>query len=504
VLAAVLAYVIVDKVKISNRASAVQPVLSNAHEIPRPAAVSATNTAMFNPSRHSIAVLPFVDMSETKDQEYFSDGLAEELIDMLAKTPGLHVIARTSSFSFKGKSDDVPTIAAKLKVANLLEGSVRKSGNRLRVSTQLVRATDGEHLWSETYDRELRDVFKVQDQIAESVVTALKLKLSPGQESSPSRPSNTDAYFHYLLAQQYVTRGGLDGYRRAVAAYRSAVASDPHYAAAYAGLAVAEAYLADGIGDSAGLDRASAAADRAIALAPHEAQGYAARGFLRSTWAWDWTGAQADLAKALELDPNDASVLRRHSFLSLQEGRRSEAITTGRKLVELDPLSAPAWDSLALVLMVSGDYTAAREALRQALAIDPARVFTLHRAAIIELLDRRPREALAAAQKLRADDDGSQAFRLQDITLAEYSLGHAKQSQQALDEMIAHNAKGAPYTIAVAYAWRGEPDKAFDWLERAYQQRDGGLAGLKIDPVIASLHGDPRYEAMLKKINLSP
>jgi TolB-like protein/DNA-binding winged helix-turn-helix (wHTH) protein/Flp pilus assembly protein TadD len=503
-LVVVLTFVIADKVRTSKRSPAVKPVVSDAREARTHAVADASNTATFNPPPHSIAVLPFVDMSETKDQEYFSDGLAEELIDMLAKTPGLHVIARTSSFSFRGKADDVPTIAAKLKVATVLEGSVRKSGKRLRVSTQLVRAADGEHLWSETYDRELKDIFKVQDEIAESVVTALKLKLSPGQESTPSRPSSTDAYFQYLLGQQYVTRGGLDGYKRAVSAYRSAVALDPHYAAAYAGLAVAAAFLADATGDNAGLDRAFAAAERAIALSPHEALGYGTRGFLRSTWAWDWAGAQSDFAKALELNPNDPSVLRRYSVLLWQVGRRVEAITVGRKLVELDPFSAPAWDVLALAMMVDGDYAAARDALRHALAIDPARVFNLHRAAILELLEHKPREALATSQKLRTDDGASRAFRVLDIAMAEYSLGHAKESQQALDEAIADFAKAAPYGIAVAYAWRGKPDKAFDWLESAYQWRDGALASIQGDPVIASLRGDPRYDAILRKINLSP
>jgi len=449
----------------------------------------------------SIAVLPFVDMSEKKDQEYFSDGLAEELLDLLAKTPGLHVIARTSSFSFKGKSDDIPTIAAKLKVANILEGSVRKSGNRLRVTTQLVRATDGEHLWSETYDRELKDVFKVQDEIAGAVVAALKLKLSPTQGSSPRRSSNTDAYLQYLLGQQYFTHGSDEDLRRAAAAYHNAIALDPRYAAAYSGLAYAEAYLVDVTGDAAGIQRAEAAAARAIELAPDQAMGYTARGDLRFGNYWDWTGAQADYSRALELDPNDPFVLRRYSILLSYLGRLPESIAAARRATELDPFSAPAWNVLGSNLSLSGENPAAREALRRALAINPAYIYALNSLGTVELLDRKPAQALATFQQM-APDSAYLTFRLTGTAMAEHSLGHDTQSRQALDQAIEVGARSAAYQIAEACAWRGEVDQAFLWLERAYRQRDGGLAALKVDPPFESLRGDPRFKAMLKKINL--
>jgi len=457
---------------------------------------AAAGTLTFSPSPRSIAVLPFADMSEKKDQEYFADGLAEELLDLLAKTPGLHVIARTSSFSFKGKSDDIPTIAAKLKVANILEGSVRKSGNRLRISTQLVRAADGEHLWSETYDRQLKDVFEVQDQIADAVVTALKLKLSPGQESSPSRSLNTDAYLQYLLGQERLSRNNFSDFRGAVDAYRSAISLDPHYAAAYAGLAFAEAFVADVTGETAGLKRAAAAAERAIALAPNQARGYAARGVRRAAWEWDWTGAQADFAKALELDPNDPTVLQHYSAVLASLGRVREAITLARTAADIDPFSVRAWFYLTFWLAYSGDLGAARDACRHALELDPMNGRALASLGTVELLDRKPAEALVAFDKER--DDG----RFTGIAMAEHSLGRARESRQALDEAIAKTAHGSAYQIAEAHAWRGETDKAFEWLERAYRQRDGGLAGLKVDPLLESLRTDSRYRAMLKKINL--
>jgi TolB-like protein/DNA-binding winged helix-turn-helix (wHTH) protein/Tfp pilus assembly protein PilF len=486
VLAVGLAYLAVDRFWISKHVPASRPATPTT--LPGTGAIAAV-------AEKSIAVLPFADMSEKKDQEYFADGLAEELLDFLGKTQGLHVVARTSSFSFKGKSDDIPTIAEKLKVANVLEGSVRKSGDR-------VRGTDGKHLWSETYDLELRDIFIVQDAIATAVVTALKLQLSPGQRSSRSRFVNTNSYLQYLLGQQYFARGSVEDLGRALGAYRQAIALDPNFAAARAGLAVAEAYLADDTGDSAGLERAQAAAERAISLAPDDALGYAARGFLRFNFAWDWSGAQADFSRALELDPNDLFVLRRYSALLTYLGRLPEGIAIARNAAELDPLSPQAWNTLAWNLIPSGDLAAAREALGYALTIDPMYGYALYNLGSIELVEHRPTEALQVFRRIPADRAGPLGWRLAGIAIAEHLLGHAKESQQALDEAIAKVSQSAAYQIAEAYAGRGEPDQAFEWLERAYRQRDGGLTGLRRDPLLISLRSDPRYKAMLKKINL--
>jgi TolB-like protein len=462
------------------------------------ASVKETATAM----EKSIAVLPFIDMSEKRDQEYFADGLAEELLDLLAKTPGLHVIARTSSFSFKGKSDDIPTIAAKLKVATILEGSVRRSGDHLRVTTQLVRAADGEHIWSETYDREIKDIFTVQDEIAAAVTAALKLKLSPAQTSTPSRSANADAYVQYMLGQQYFNHGSVESYRRAVDAYHEALRLDPGYAAAYAGLAYAEYYRADATGDQAGLGRAQAAAERAIELAPDLAIGYAARGDLRGNILWDFPGARRDYAHAYELDPNDPFVLRRYSLLLQSLLQTAEATRLAHRATELDPFSAAAWRNLAYALLTEGDLAGARSAAQHALAIDPSAILNISVASTIELLDHHP-EAARAGWPAITDDEEGMAFRLTLLACAEHSLGHKAESQRALDETIAKSAPYAAYQIASVYAWRGEKDLAFQWLERAYRQRDGGLAGMKADPVLASLHGDARFKALLKKINLA-
>ena len=278
------------------------------------------------PDAHSIAVLPFVNLSPDREQAYFSDGLSEELLNMLGQVPQLRVIARTSSFSFKDKTVDVATIARALNVASVLEGSVRKSGNTLRISAQLVRASDSTALWSAIYDREITDVFKVQDEIAAAVVAALKVKLLPAQRvANPHRTADAQAYTLYLRGNEFFNRASADGYRRAVEAYRQAIALDPGYAAAYAGLAVAEVYDADSAETTAENDAAKqrglAAADKAIALAPGLADGYTARGWMRSNFTWEWTGAQADLERALAIDPSNSTVQRRYGQLLASQGR---------------------------------------------------------------------------------------------------------------------------------------------------------------------------------------
>jgi serine/threonine-protein kinase len=453
--------------------------------------------ASFAPPMRSVAVLPFVDMSENKDQGYFSDGLAEELLDLLAKTPGLLVIARTSSFAFKDKSDDIPTIARKLNVANILEGSVRKSGNRLRITTRLIRASTAEQLWYESYDRELKDVFDVQDEIAGAVAAHLKLALAPNSQDPARRTSNTEAYNQYLLGQQAFNRGNLDGYRLAIEAYHRAIALDPDYVAPYEGLTAAEFFVADQTGDTAGYRRADEAADRAVAIGPEDASSYAARGFIRYAIRWDWAGAQADFEKAIALDPGDARFQQRYGELLATEGRMAEAIATTRKAIELDPSSHSAWQTLTTYLVSTRDFAAAREASRRALEISPQSDFSLNDLGTLQLLEGRAQDALETFRKI--DNEG---FRLSSVAMAEHTLGHARESQQALEQLTAQHATEAAFQIAEIYAWRGEKNKAFDWLERAYRQRDGGLSDIKTDPPLAALRDDPRYKAFLRKMNL--
>jgi len=444
----------------------------------------------------SIAVLPFVDMSQAQDQEYFSDGLSEELLNLLAQLPQLRVIARTSSFSFKGKGADVATIAKALGVAHVLEGSVRKSGNTLRVTAQLIRADDSSHLWSQSYDRELTDVFQVQDEIAGEVVAALKVRLLPEQAlTNTHRGANVEAYNQYLLGNSFFERATYENWQRAIPAYRQAIALDPGYAAAYAALARVEAAAADYMGDASGMERALAAADKSIALAPDMVDGYLSRGTTRLAHTRDWRGAQDDYEKALALAPGHSGLHVAYGRLMIALGRMPDAIATTRKATALDPLSSNAWVQLGRLLNASADYPAARQALDRALAIAPESVRAHFHRGMNSQFTGKLEEALA-------DYRQAGAYENPGVAMVEHTLGRPTESQRALDKAIAGFAQGGAYQIADVYAWRGEKDKAFEWLDRAVAQRDGGLSYIQIDPLVASLRDDARYKVLLEKMGL--
>jgi tetratricopeptide (TPR) repeat protein len=384
----------------------------------------------------------------------------------------------------------------------VLEGSVRKAGKRLRITAQLIRADNGYHLWSQTYDRDDTDVFAVQDDIAKAVVSALQVKLSTGAQETGSRgTTNTEAYNQYLLGRQLYRRDSFEGYRLAVEAYGKAIALDPNYAAAYAGLAVAEALNEDFNGVPGGYERAGSDVDKAIALAPMDANVYAARSYIRAYVLWDWSGAQADIEKALVLDPHSGDVQYHYALILRALGRLPEAIAAQKKATELDPLSSNAWDLLGRFYTANRNYAPADAALVRSIEIEPTRVMALFYLGTLRLLQGNAQEALEAFRKLNKDKDNPQ-LSLLGIAMAEHTLGHAKDSQQALDEPIAKHALIVAYQIAEAFAWRGEKDRAFEWLERAQNQRDFGLIAIKTDPLLKSLHADPRFNALLRKMNL--
>jgi TolB-like protein/Tfp pilus assembly protein PilF len=446
----------------------------------------------------SIAVLPFVNMSSDREREYFSDGLTEEMIDLLSQVPDLRVPARTSSFYFKGKSEKLADIAHELGVAYVLEGSVREAGKRLRITAQLIRADTGYHLWSQSYDRDDTDVFAVQDDIAKAVVGALKLKLGTGTQVIGARgTTNIEAYNQYLLGRQFERLHSLEGYRHAVEAYRNTISRDPNYAAAYGGLAVAEARVADNTGDPRGIERAASDVEKALVLAPNDSNGYVSRARLRSGFLWDWSGAQADIEKALTLDPRNGDAQIGSARLLAALGRLPEAIAAQKKATALDPLSSNAWKYLGFLYTETGDYTAADAALSRAIEIEPTLVFAFTYVANLRLLEGKDQEALEAFRKI--DPEG---FRLPGIAMTEHTLGHARESQQALEELLARHSQESGYQIAQVFAWRGEHDQAFGWLERAYRQHDGGLADIKGDPLLKPLRADPRFSALLREMRL--
>jgi TolB-like protein/class 3 adenylate cyclase/Flp pilus assembly protein TadD len=446
----------------------------------------------------SIAVLPFVNLSGDKDQEFFSDGLADELIDLLAKTPALKVIARSSSFAFKGKTEDIQLISRKLNVSNILEGSVRRSGTRLRVTIALVQASTGQNIWSDTYDREMRDIFDLQDDIARAVVGSLRAQFLPASKPTAIyQTSNPDAYVQYLLGREYRNHSNIAGFRLAAAAYQRAITLDPNYAAAYAGLSITEYQVADLNNDAAGFRRSKEAADRAVALAPENGAGYFARGFLRHRREWLWAGALADFEKALSIDPGNGEVRREYGLLLYNLGRIRDAIAEVNRAVDLDPLSGDSWAYLQRMHYANGDRTAADNAARRAIELQPNSSRALVAYGSSQLLEGNASEALNAFQKI--DDPG---LRLTNEAMAEHTLGRESDSINHLRTAVDKAGDDSAYQIAQAHAWRGEKEAAFTWLDRAYQNRDGGLLLIKNDALLVSLRQDLRFQKLLLRLNL--
>src|SRR5688572_25743590 len=320
----------------------------------------------------SIAVMPFADMSAGKDQEYFADGLSEELLNLLAKIPDLRVAARTSAFKFKGEKIDVKEVAQKLNVAHILEGSVRKSGNKVRITAQLVKATDGYHLWSQTYDRTLDDIFVVQDDIAGEVVKALKLTLLGPTSVTRSRPVDPEAYNLALQGRFFLERRSRKDLERAVEYFRRSFERDPGYAPAWAGLSEAYARQADNgfVPVADGYRRAREAAEKALALDPQLVDAHLAMGWIQTTYDWDWAAADASFRKALDLEPGSAQALRSAGIQAMTLGRWNEAIDLANKTIERDPLRPNYYNNLGLALLAVNRDAEAEAAFRKALELD--------------------------------------------------------------------------------------------------------------------------------------
>ena len=448
----------------------------------------------------SIAVLPFADMSAQRDQEYFSDGLAEELLNSLAKIPGLRVAARTSSFQFKGKTEDLRTIAGKLNVSTILEGSVRTQGERVRITAQLIKASDGFHLWSETYDRELRDIFAVQDDIARAVAGSLQVALLGSAKPAPSgKDTNVEAYNAVLQGRYFAERRSKENTERAVGYFEQASKLDPNYAPAWAGLARVRLNQI-GAGDlpvAEGRSKAREAADRALALDPNLADAHLADASIKMNYDWNWSGADAAIQRALALEPGHAAALDRAGGLACALGRFDEALRLGRRAAALDPLRPATWGNLGYCAVRAGKWEESAAALRKALELTPERPNTHAHLGRILLAQSRPEEALTEIEL-----DASPLWRMHGLALAYHALGRKKEADAALAQFITKYQEDGAFQVAEIYAFRGDADRAFEWLERAYAQRDGGLTEMKGDFLLKSLERDPRYVAMLKKMRL--
>jgi eukaryotic-like serine/threonine-protein kinase len=451
----------------------------------------------------SIAVLPFADMSSGKDQEYFSDGLAEELTNELAKVPGLKVTGRSSAFQFKGKNEDLRAVGQKLNVANILEGSVRQEGSHVRITAELTKVNDGFQLWSEEYNAELKDIFAVQDQIARAVAQALQIKLLGANATSAamaSRVTNPDAYQAYLQANYFLNRGSEKAnYDKALAYADQAIKLDPNYSPAWAlRSSVFEGLAEDAFVDAgSGMRRAREDAEQAIALDPRSADGYLALAAVRLLYDFDWEGAEAALNKAALLQPGTADVLSARADLAEVRGHLDEAIELRKRTVALDPLCSSCFVLLGIYLYNAGRYDEANAILQKALELDPQQGYVHFVRGQILLAQGRPQEALLEMQR-----ETSEGLKLAGEAFAYHSLGRHQASDAALQELITRHANESAYQIAEVYAYRGEADKALDWLDRAYQQHDTGIPFLKSDGLFKGLHQNPRYIELLKKMGL--
>jgi len=461
---------------------------------------SVTNSSSLN--NNSIAVLPFADMSPAKDQEYFSDGLAEQLINDLATVSGLKVVGRSSAFRFKGKNEDLRSVGRQLGVANILEGSVRKDGGRVRITVALTKVDDGFQLWTETYDRESNHIFAAQDEIARAVTGALQGKLvSPNSlEHSPGSRTDPEAYQAYLHGQYFIARGqdkrDLD---KALSYSDQAIKLDANYAPPWAQRSQVLRTMANLtlIENTEAFQRARESAQKAIALDPNLAAGYLAMAMVQINHDWDWEGADVSLRKAGMLEPGSSEVLRDRAILARVLGRVDEAIELYKQAIALDPLKANFHLALGYELYIGGRYEEARDALQRAQDLNP-QLSSLHLIrGLILLAEGRPQEARAEMEN-ETDEWGKWTGE----PLANYTLGRLEESDGALKKLIATYQNDCAFEIAEVYAYRWETDKAFEWLDRAYRQRDPGTPELKTDPLMRSLRQDPRYGELLKKMHL--
>jgi adenylate cyclase len=447
-------------------------------------------------SEQSVAVLPFVNMSSDPEQEYFGDGLAEELLNLLARIPELHVAARTSSFSFKGEKVEIPTVAQRLRVAYVLEGSVRKSGNQVRVTAQLIRGKDGYHLLSETWDRELNDIFGVQDEIAALVVESLKLKLLGPQPRS--RVVDSEAYSLFLQGLYFDSKHDAENWVKSVTAYRGALDIDPEYAEAWAGLSLTLAQQANwgAIDLDDGMMQAREAAQHALALDENLPMAHTSIGWIYMVYDWDWYAADAAFKTATRLAPSNPMAVQATGWLALVLGHLEEAVELSRQAIGLDPLRQSSQANLGLALIHAGRLDEATERYQHLLALNPQSPGTHMRLGQILLLQGYPEQALEMI--LQDSDAWWQDYA---IPLALHSLGRQDEADLATAKFLKEHTDG-PFQAAEIFAWRGELDTAFEWLERAYKERDAGVSEMMNDPFLANLMDDDRWQLMLDKVGL--
>ena len=446
----------------------------------------------------SIAVLPLLNESGDPKDEYFSDGLSEELIAALAQIRELKVIGRSSSFRFKDRKEEPKSIGEKLGVSTLLEGTVRKQGERVRIVAELINAADGIELWTRTFDRELKDIFAVQQEIAAAVASSLKVTLLGRDEPSATKPvtQNTEAHNAYLLGHYYYQRRNLEDYRKAVGHHDEAIRLDPDYALAYAERSEAWTQIGDLTGEGKTVwPKALEDAEKAVAIAPALAEAHSALGWVRFFAEWKFAEGLRELKRAKELSPTNPTANDLLARCIVYVGKLDEAEKQARQAADLDPLAFSAQVNLARVFWFAGKLDEAEAMSRKAAELHPAAAAG-RRFQVLVAVQRGDGEAALREAQMEPDEN----YRRFEIALAQYARKERAAADAALADLIA-NRQGVAYQIAQVYAFRGEKDKAFDWLQIAFNEHDTGMLGLLVDPLLRSSHDDPRYKALVAKMN---
>ena len=470
------------------------------------------------PDQNSVAVLAFVNLSDDKGSEYFSDGVSEELLTVLQKIPGLHVAARTSAFSFKGKNATAQEIGQKLGVAHLVEGSVRRAGNSVRIAARLSRVDTGEELWSENYTRDLQDVFAVQTELAQTIVAQLRGRFASADAGSTAKEKiqaevqaaakggtkNVGAHEAYLQGRFFLNRHSEKETDQARAAFQRAVELDPNFALAWAGLAQTHIwycnYATEGgqKGFNAHLAAARESLEKALAIEPDLPEALSARSLIETNFDYDWKGAAETVRQALALAPEDPALLMQAGTLANIHGDVAQAQEFLRHAVAVDPVNALARAYYASSLESLGHYAEARAEYARVIELNPWAPNSHAKVGMCYLWEGKFEEAVAAAQQ-----DAAEWARLLVVSSARWSQKRVTESDAALRELIAKNDETAAYQIAELYGYRNDKDHAFEWLERARQQQDGGLPNLRTDLLLKNLHGDPRWNAFLQSVGLA-
>lgn len=488
-----LAYIVVDQVWLSKRVD--EQKFSEAETLTQPANPSAASAA---PDK-SIAVLPFVDMSAERNQEYMSDGIAEEVLNLLVQVPDLKVIARTSSFAFKDQNIEISEIAKKLNVAHVLEGSVRKAGNKIRVTAQLVRTSDSSHLWSRTFDRQLTDIFKIQDQIAASVVAELKTTLvgDPPQAKS----TNPETYALFLQAREVGRQFTKAGFERSNDLYQKALALDPQYVAAWEGLAANYSYqtFIGLLPVDQGIQLIRDATNKALSLEANRAPALVRQAWIAMYYDRDFAAAARHLEAALELEPANADVLAESGLLARILGRLDQAIAIGEHQVSLDPINAYGQEILAYTFLYANRWDDALVALHTVLSLNPNYLDAHEGIGEVLLQKGDTKSALAEMQK-----EVPGHLRLVGLSLAYHALDQKTQSDAALEQLVSKYAGTAPVHIAYVFAYRGETENAFKWLYKAATAHSVYLYAVTGHPMFNRIRSDPRWLPFLRQHGMAP